>query len=240
MWCNACRQDVPGLSTQNRGEYKCPRCAGIVCARMEGVLPVLLASIPADTRPSSAAPRTKATGHDLSDLTPLDTWELDEQLRHTARLLEYSPAADAEAADTRFDLAQSAAAGWHRPRGRGSTMRGRHHSRSLQGAMGLLGAVASWLGIAALTCGGILLGWAEMAARQELQLAGLPIAAGGVVVLALGLALHPGENASDQHSPARSATRRIDVKEPGHASAPRGPKASPRNLRKRRRCESAA
>lgn len=47
-------------------------------------------------------------------------------------------------------------------------------------------AAATWLGLAALSCGGLLAGWSLWAERPELMPVALPGAAAGLVGLALG------------------------------------------------------
>jgi hypothetical protein len=61
MWCKHCRQDVPALPSDDKHSLCCPRCGEAI--RVD-------ASTPAD------------------QATTYDGWELDEQLRHTERVLQ--------------------------------------------------------------------------------------------------------------------------------------------------------
>jgi hypothetical protein len=156
----------------------------------------------------------------------LDTWELDEQLRHTARLLGLNADADAALPRMRSDPAQPAAPGWHRAEPHRTPRLKRARRPRSQSLLGLIGPVFTWLGTAALSCGGILVAWAEIALRPELQTVGLPIAAGGVMGLALGLVFRSDESRHDSRL-LPSAARRIDLKSAtddnrSHVSRPTG------------------
>src|SRR3990172_1229032 len=110
MWCIDCRQDVPGLSAKDAGRYECPRCGGVVCDQMEAALPPVLASIKAlDRTEEPASPPAAPQHYDLAEPPLLDTWELDEQLRHAARLLGLHTGDGAAPARLRSDPAQPAA-----------------------------------------------------------------------------------------------------------------------------------
>jgi hypothetical protein len=155
---------------------------------------------------------------DLPEPPALDTWELDEQLRHVARLLGLKATDGAAPARVRLDPAQPAASGWHRtgPRRAAKLNRPRAHRRLRLDE--ILSSVTTWLGVAALTCGASLLGWAEFSSRVELQTIGLLIAIGGTLVLALGMTLRLSQPESRSASP--SAQRRID---PNSSNTRHGP-----------------
>ena len=95
------------------------------------------------------------------------------------------------------------------------------------GPMGLLGSLARWLGVAAVTCGGILVGRAEISARLELQTIGLPILFGGILALAMSVILQGERGRSETILPAPAGKRRVDPKSTGprrgpHARHPSG------------------
>jgi hypothetical protein len=70
----------------------------------------------------------------------------------------------------------------------------------------------------ALTCGGSLLGWAEFTVRAELQILGLVIAIGGVLMLALGMTLRLGQ--SEERFIVPSTKHRVDPKSPNSRTGP--------------------
>ena len=141
----------------------------------------------------------------------MDTWELDWQLRHVARLLGLNPADDAPS-HARLDPAQPAASGWHRPRARRDATRNRPRFQRTLRIGEVLVAVATWFGVATLTCGACLLAWSEVLARAELQPMGLATAVGGILLLAIGMTLRLGQ--PELESCAPQAQHRIDPKSP--------------------------
>jgi hypothetical protein len=188
---------------------------------MEAALPPVLASIKAlDRTEEPASPPAAPQHYDVAEPPLLDTWELDEQLRHAARLLGLNTGDGTALARMRSDSAQPAAPGWHRaePHRRPRLKRARP-DRS-QRLLGLLGAAATWLGTAALSCGGILLAWAEISVRPELQTVGLPIAAGGAIGLTLGLVFRSGRGRHEPRFAAPPVARRIDLKSTTHGDRP--------------------
>jgi len=149
-----------------------------------------------------------ALGGDLPAPPPLDTWELDQQLRRVSRLLGLYARQGPDARQTRFDPAQPAASGWHRQE--------QARSRSDTGPnpfwrlAGVLSTTFTWLGTTALTCGGVLIAWANLAARHELQIVGWPIAVGGAIAMLVGLVIYLDQDPLGPQSAATSASRRID------------------------------
>jgi hypothetical protein len=134
--------------------------------------------------------RPKAT-----DQSPaLDSWELDEQLRHIGRVLHTAKEKDPQPESIerreaiRIDLSHAGPPEWHVP----ATSPGQpRRARSTGRAAG--SRVFTWpallLGTMSFACGGILLGWSLVAGRQELSAIGWPVALGGQVALLLGLVL---------------------------------------------------
>lgn len=209
MWCITCRQDVPGLTSTETGRYQCPRCGDVVCDQIPIVSPPAAPSAEAKERvPEHPLQPMDALGGDLAVPLPLDTWELDEQLRRVSRLLGLYARQGPDASQTRFDPAQAAASGWHR-QARASSRRNTGPNPFWRLA-GVLSTTFTWLGTTALTCGGILIAWANLAARHELQVIGWPIAVGGAVAMLVGLVVYLDQDQLGPQSVATSASRRID------------------------------
>lgn len=209
MWCASCQQDVPGLGRDEAGQYECPRCGEVLCNRMEGLS---LAANGVACSSDDSCP-TLSEGEPIrlrSAPSPpvVDTWELDFQLRRAARLLglpEPEGSADPRA---RFDPAHPAVLGWHRgvqvePSGPGKAIPSR--------SGGVLGGVLTWVGTAVCSCGGMLLGWALLGLRSELQAPGLLILAAGLLALCVAAAVRlgpiPGGNIPPSCPTARQDSR---------------------------------
>jgi hypothetical protein len=77
----------------------------------------------------------------------------------------------------------------------------------------MLSSAIHWLGVATLTCGASLLGWAVYSSRAELQTIGLLTATCGLLMLAFGTTLRLGQ--ADTRLVPPSPHRRIDPKSPG-------------------------
>jgi len=209
MWCATCRQDVPGLTSTEPGRYLCPRCGAVVCDQIQTASPPAAPSAEASERvPDYPLQPMDALGGDLAVPPPLDTWELDERLRRVSRLLGLYARQGPDARQTRFDPAQPAASGWHR--------REQARSRSDTGPnlfwrlAGVLSTTFTWLGTTALTCGGVLIAWANLGARHALQIVGWPIAVGGAVAMLVGLVIYLDQDQLGPQTAATSASRRID------------------------------
>ena len=131
------------------------------------------------------------------DMPVCDSWEFDDQLWDIARTLQADAAAGHGRQNLgRFDMARrdpahDAVSPRHAPPIPVSRKRKTKARRRSPG--GALLAFLIWaalsLGMAALTCGGILLGWSLWTGRGELWKIGLPIAAGGQISLLMGLVL---------------------------------------------------
>jgi hypothetical protein len=179
MWCQHCRQDVPGIASKEEG-FRCSLCG---CALRRGY---------ADKDSETLSQATKPSTIKLPSQPPIeDGWELDEQLLHIERFLHTGEPSGQRASHgdrqklTRFDSAHPA------PEARYSANRNRvtngpDRSSPLLG--GLIWTALS-LGTTAFVCGAVLLGWSYFADRQELWSLGLPIALGGQIALLLGLVL---------------------------------------------------
>ena len=167
MWCKLCRQDVPAFLSGDKRNLCCPRCGGAI-----------------------GVDRPKATDQS----TALDSWELDEQLRHIGRVLntakekDHPPEPIERREAIRIDLPHAGPPERHLPATSPDKPRRARGARRAAGS-----SVFTWpallLGTMCFACGGILLGWALLAGRQELSAIGWPVALGGQVALLLGLVL---------------------------------------------------
>jgi hypothetical protein len=136
-----------------------------------------------------------------------DSWEFDDQLWRIAQALQIDTAPGhrlkkGDACEAiRLDQAHDALNPRHAPPMPVSHVRKSEiHNGSFAGSLLalLIWAVLS-LGMAALVCGGILLGWSLWTGRGELWKIGLPIAAGGQISLMIGLLLQIERFWHDNH-----------------------------------------
>ena len=190
MWCTFCQQDVPGLVPGGQGPLVCSRCGRpLDTACRSGQR-----SDPAHG-PDDRAPRVLLAEAPTSVPAACDTWELEQQLQHIQRLLTIyrmdlpNGGTGDEQTRVRVDTSHRSAAHRHNPP--------RHRSRRSAPRRtgrpgGLLGAV-TWtllsLGIMALACGAVLLGWSALAGREALWSTGMPITVAGQLLLLMGFVL---------------------------------------------------
>lgn len=172
MWCHNCGQDVPGTASPETGKLCCQRCGGLL-------------------DPAIAAPRSGCAPADTTEVASgergrmpvYDGWELEEQLRHIGRLLSDMPMLPAAppGVTRRVDRAHGRLPERHR-RGRRTSRR----KKSTAWAEALAISVPQALllvAVAALVCGGALLGWSWYSGSDDLWPVGVPIALGGAVGL---------------------------------------------------------
>jgi hypothetical protein len=120
---------------------------------------------------------------------------LDEQLRRVKRVLDSAkmscgPQAEpAETRQARLDATHSDTPAWHVPAEAAPDRTNRTGSAARSSLSGAITWSALSLGVTALVCGGILLGWSMVTGRQELWSLGLPIVLGGQLGLVVGLIL---------------------------------------------------
>ena len=203
MWCKRCGQDVPGIPSLEDGKFSCPRCA----ESLAGYASDIAIDKPAASTPDSARGGTPAwieclRGPSTSNakaaepqqpvLPIYDAWELDEDLRHIARLIhEPSGSGKAETPDRTFRL--DAAHAGPTPSHERPARRAAKLPRPTPREGGRLAAFLTWtalsIGLLAFVCGGSLLGWSLATGRPELWALGTPIALAGQIVLLLGLIL---------------------------------------------------
>lgn len=208
MWCLDCRQDVPAVASTELGRFHCPRCKETVCDRVAVVLRhdrahFKLPKYSAAARDSlKALPRSAGISATLPK--KLDLWEVDEQLRHAARILGLTdPVPDAPVI-RRLDSAHQGVAKRHRHRTRRRQIAGNPPSPGIFcGATGVL----IWLGTAALACGGVLVGWAKYSGRLPLENIGLEILAAAMASLCIGVLLQIASVAPPSRSAVASRHR---------------------------------
>jgi len=171
MWCKNCRQDIPGVLSQNDKQFCCMRCGQLL-----GVPDA--ASPPTNPRGSSAAEDQPSA----SPRTNYDPWEVNEKLRHAERVLQLGRRPGPGLDETlRFDPVIASAPILNAP---ARPPRERHPIAI--GAAWLLIAV----GTSGLSCGALLALWSWLGQRSELWNLGLPIMVAGQMVLLVGLLVH--------------------------------------------------
>lgn len=184
---------MPGVASPNSGGLGCARCGRILVARASS-------DTAADQLPPDSPPAAEVESDPeapVSSDPPLlyDSWEFDEQLRHVERVLagrkkSVEGEKSARRRETiRIDSPHIGPAGRHQPIKRKLPARRVAASRPSEGVLPLLSWTALSLGIMALVCGGILLGWSAVSGRQDLWSIGMPIVLGGQVGLLVGLVL---------------------------------------------------
>lgn len=211
MWCKLCQQDVRGVTDPDLGHYCCPRCGsrfdaeGDTFAEMADPsdLPIDdpfddpsddVAAEPAD----DLAAELEATLDSVGAERPpgIDAWEMDEDLEHIHRVLA-PDAGDGEPRRGttesgryfRVDAAHQGPEPWHKPLTRKLAALRSPQPRKPEPLLPLVTWGVLSLGLMAIVCGGVLLGWSVISGRDNLWSIGMPIALGGQVVLLLGFIL---------------------------------------------------
>jgi hypothetical protein len=136
-----------------------------------------------------------------------DCWELDERLWDIAQVLQIDTALDhcrekaGRVEVMRLDRAHEKIKVPGTVFNRGSTITSKKTAPDtfISTFISALIWAALSLGTAALVCGGVLLGWSLWTGRGELWNAGLPIAAGGLICLLIGLVLQINRLWRDNH-----------------------------------------
>lgn len=192
MWCTNCRQDVPGIASQ--GEAGSSAGSPLVCIRCGTIVSI---GPRARLAPASEkTPRAPITEPDSDSAPPglsaaFDSWELEERLRHVKRLLAKPPAR--ESRGTASNLEFRIDAGSTSERSNASQAAARDEAPVELAGGGVWASLAAWsaiaIGLAAVTCGGVLCGWSLARRREELWAIGLPVLLGGQMTLVAGLLL---------------------------------------------------
>lgn len=191
MWCKTCRQDVPGVASSEEGRFCCAQCgASLEREPREGHAPQGSPSCPPPTEEASAPPES-SEGPVLDAPPSWDDWELDERLGDIQRKLAPGKAASAacKAAVRReaskLESGHVGPPAWHCTPQHAATAEAPSSGTAVSGPAWIVLA----LGLMALVCGGVLLGWSVVTGRQELWARGIPFAVGGQVALLFGLVL---------------------------------------------------
>jgi len=228
MWCKQCQQDVPAVSSPDAGAYCCPRCAATLTGqavpaergeeathRIGAIAdldlgPMLIDPLP-DPVSTTVEELTAAGGQTVGnevDLPPrLDSWEMDEELRHIHRVLapQAPPAATAPTlgpfTPTRLDAAHVGRLRWNYPAMR-QLIGQRLSSRTPAGWLAALVSFVLSIGLMAFAFGGVLLTWSLFTGRQDLWTIGMPIALVGQIVLLMGFILQMDRLWSDNRDTA--------------------------------------
>ena len=113
MWCRHCQQEVPGIVSDQSGEYCCPRCGGALGERMRHWRPKASALAPQAASLAVVQPGESSCHPSVIPLPQvgfppvLDDWEADEQLRHIGRALAAEELEAARPEILRIDAAHS-------------------------------------------------------------------------------------------------------------------------------------
>ena len=205
MWCEHCRLDVAAVVTEQ--EISCHRCQLPLPRRSAKTAIPTTVTTEAVLSPSlEAAPTGR---NDWSDRPCLaDSWEMDEELRHFGRLLkvdaphaasESRPASGPESPSRAFIEEPTLEAIYGRDTAPKAPTLPRQPSFRWP---------AIWLGLMALSCGGVLLALAHFGNRPDLRPIGLPSVIAGATGLILGAAIRrPARRA--EHRPAEIAETAI-------------------------------
>lgn len=214
-WCDACGQDVPFVAAPGENTRRCACCGEVLTPKSES--PRERAEEAKSEAPRKAANETaeKARQHPgktargesshggssqgaargESTLDSLNDWVLEDQLRHVERLVtgclqdpdrKSGHHAQPPEAASRHPAAESLPA-WSLP---GVQLDAAPKSKPKRSRFA---AAVAWsslsLGIMALACGAVLMGWSYWGGRPELWAIGVPFALGGQVGLLIGLVM---------------------------------------------------
>lgn len=194
MWCSRCQQDVPGIARQQR----------ICCARCGEQLSSGYASTTAgdatapQTDEPQTAPRARSPKVALDSNPPvnLDNWQLEDDLRTAARLVQslrgsgrLPRATDDDTTAPAFDTGHASLPPWHAPPS--STPAPPAERLQRRPPRRRKSSFFSWamlsLGLMTFVCGGVLLGWSLFTERAELWNLGMPLVLVGQAALIAGL-----------------------------------------------------
>jgi hypothetical protein len=172
MWCKNCRQDIPGVLSQNDKQFCCVRCGQLL-------------GVAADPGNTAGNPRSASTAEDktsANSVTHYDHWEVNEKLRHAERVLQLGRRTGPGLDETlRFDPVMSSA-----PISNVPAQPPRQRHPILMSIAWLLTAA----GTSGLSCGALLALWSWLGDRSDLWNMGLPIMVVGQMVLLAGVLFH--------------------------------------------------
>jgi hypothetical protein len=159
---------------------------------------------------SDAEPLPQDSGGEPPSQPSIDTWEMEEQLRHIRRMLSPEASADANPRPRLsvfdpcgIDEAHRAIPRWHYPSVRRFIQR-RFAEKTPAGWLSSLISLVLSLGLMAFAFGGVLLTWSIFTGRQDLWTIGMPVALAGQIVLLMGFILQLDRLWSDhRHTAAK-------------------------------------
>ncbi len=164
MWCRDCQQDVPGVaSTEDPQRICCARCSTLM---------------PSSTDSTENVPKEEVVDID-SYLPPLlDTWQIDDDLRESERLIRQFRI---QSPETDFRPSVPLPIPPHSvPKPRQTRRRKRTP---------WLSWLALSLGLMTFVCGGVLLGWSFLMGREDLWGLGMALTMAGQAAMIMGLVL---------------------------------------------------
>jgi hypothetical protein len=188
MWCQHCRQDLPvGLFATGK----------TVCCALCGM------DLPERRVAGSRASLSLAAGVNVAarPLSAAESWVIDEDLRHAARIVSPLLGEVPAPADAGAILDEALSDGPD-----GCTSPVRQASRLLT----FLSSMLVGLGLAALFCGTLLAIWERAGGRPALGTVGMPGMVGAIGGILLGLALMPRH----ERQPPADIVRPVDVGTP--------------------------
>ncbi|MCA9247898.1 MAG: hypothetical protein KDA42_12300 [Planctomycetales bacterium] len=187
MWCQACQQDIPAISTAE-GRYCCARCGGPA-----GRIEAAPAELPLGEIPDYGIDLTRCDAPPATPDALLASWKIDDELRQAESVLRINSNVCDETKSAgrlshRFDPPEIDLRSLQQAQ---ALTMARESRRPVQSAV--RGSSLAWtvlsFGLMTLVCGGVLLGWSIIAHRDALWNVGLPIAIGGQCALVIGLLL---------------------------------------------------
>jgi hypothetical protein len=197
MFCPACQQDVPALAVpEEPGVVRCAFCSEELETRGQEV------GI-GEREAEDGELGTEVRGREpllepvlaLPPRPDFEDWELEPQLRAAERLLKGLRQTSPAESVTAMHAAHPQAPGWHAPAAPiaspGSLSSARQETvvpEKAEKSSTLAWACLS-LGVMALACGGVLIAWSLLDARDDLWSLGLPLAVVGQGGLVFGLLL---------------------------------------------------
>lgn len=189
MWCDHCQQEVPGIASPGEDE-------SIVCARCGDALTAgaTARAVEATSKTMPLSEAAKSFEEKLQSLLAaedwqLEDWQLDDHLADARLMVSLARQQEQEAETydddepTEFFREQRTDARHTAPR----SQRRQHREPPRKRPASFMAWAFLSLGLMALVCGGVLLGWSYAAGRGELWTLGLPMLFAGQAGLLLGL-----------------------------------------------------
>lgn len=239
MWCRRCEQDVPGLATPGKRGFACIRCGeklespqrvseppgdkriplageGLECASV--VKPIL--SSPSEGCMESVHPSYEGIVLPISSFLSYDDWEMDEALRRIGRQVGKIPLHPAQTCSAQPGGRQARLDSPHDAIPQSHWGLSKNASRPTEGARdkkrpGLI----LYGGLMTLICGTVLLVWAYLTGREELQMWGWPCLILGQAGLLVGMFF---QNQSKSPATLPKETPSLDATPPQEGGNPLG------------------